>query len=641
MEIGMTDREKAIIDRTYARDVVRKETWEEIVTRVVKGNTAKDPKCTQQEKDMLYDMIHDHIILPGGRHMWSVGAPGREFIDNCFVSGWSKGFVEHYRFLFMRLMEGGGVGSDYSNAVMDKRRIANISPMQCFIDDSHPDYAKCVDLISNNRLHALHIHGWQHVHAIKDSREGWARALELLLKCLVGAERDKYCFDFSHIRAEGKPLHGSGGTASGPAALMAMFIAIAQMSDEYANKVTDSVFCIRLSHEIAKAVMAGNTRRSAQIALKAWIDNDIDSFITAKQKHDLYTINMSVKGYGYFWESDTLHDIAGSVRVNGEPGIVNWDAVRVHCPDAFALNPCGELPLPEFGSCCLGSVNLAAALQKTNIDKAQVLLARFLVRGTLFRCQDPKTQSVRDQHRIIGAGVTGFADWMSMLNYRWDDAWISHCATHWRMAVATAADMYCQELGINKPRAYTTCAPTGTMSKVAGCSEGIQPHLYDYYINRVIYAQRHPDLEALQEAGYHVEPSANAAGSVVVSFPMRANVLKYVGEIETAANIGIENQLEMQSIMQEHYADNSISFTVNFDADKYSQDDIYALLKAYGPKLKGTTLMPFVGNGYKQLPQERITKEEYESQVARIGEHSHGTAGECKGGVCSARPFAD
>lgn len=643
----MDDRQRAIVDRTYARDITRKETWAEIVTRVTRGNCAKDPDITDNEIDMLKWHINTHRILPGGRHMWSVGAPGREFIDNCFATGWSKGFVEHYRFLFMRLMEGGGVGSDYSNDVIGPHApvvhniVANIK-----IEGRHQDYEKCKPYITNNTYLSVTYH-------IYDSREGWARALVILLELMCHGEsktlrnetgengRFAVTFDFSHIRAEGKPLHGSGGTASGPAALMAMFSAIIALSEHYYERKANSKLCIMISHEIAKAVMAGNTRRSAQIGLKDWQDHDIDEFIALKWEHEIYTMNLSVKAYGAFWQSTLLHDIAVSCRENGEPGLANLDLIRVNCPDFFSLNPCGELPLPEFGSCCLGSVNLAACKSEDDIKSTFRLLARFLVRGTLFPCQDPKTQAVRDEHRIIGCGITGLADWCSLYGVEYGSKTMEDLAYTWRKIVVESANEYCDRLGINRPRAYTTCAPTGTMSKVAGCSEGIQPHLYDYFVNRVIYKADHPKLGELGRLGFKTEDSVNARGSKVVSFPMRAGVLKHVQSIETAATIGVERQLEMQRIMQQHYADNSVSFTVNFDPAGYSADQIEALLRKYGPLLKGTTLMPFVGDKYQQLPQEQITKEEYEQMVANIGSHAHGVAGECKGGVCNARPFAD
>lgn len=645
----MDSRGIEIVNRTYAREIARRETWDEICSRVARGNCAK-AKCDDIEQELLKQLIQDHCILPGGRHMWSVGAPGREFVSNCFVSGWSDGWIEHYAFIFLRLMEGGGVGSDYSNEAMSlpikpKKDIrVNFS-----IDSDHDDAAECAHIMRQQL--ETGICRKSATYAIRDSREGWAKALRILLSMLsrgyshfVGPYyRNGITFDFSHIRARGKPLHGSGGAASGPAALMQMFHDIFLLFRRYtsANKPLDSKFAILLSHYIAKAVMAGNTRRSAQIGLKSWRDSDIMDFIKLKQDEDVYTMNLSVIVDENAWQSSIIDAIAKHMAETGEPGIVNRTALdAANKPyHIFSTNPCGELPLPEFGSCCLASVNVGKSLP-TMFKMA----SRFLVRGTLFRAQDARTQDFIDNHRVIGCGITGFADWMAMnkLSYsHGNHDVIANAFMAWRNLVVGSANEYCRELGINQPAAYTTCAPTGTMSKVAGCSEGIQPYLYDYFINRVTFRNDHPALKQLEAEGYDIEPAESLEGSSFALFPMRAGVLQHVESIETAADIGIEPQLAMQALAQEHYADNSISFTVNFDAELYSSADIANLLRRYGPKLKGTTLMPFAGAKYKQLPQERISAERYNAMVERIGQHAHGSAGECAGGVCMARPFAD
>lgn len=637
----MDDRGLATAIRTYSRDIVRKETWDEICDRVSRGNCAHGPVSSDEERD-LYNGIRAGILLPGGRHMWSVGAPGREFISNCHTTGWNAGFSAHYRYMFLRLAEGGGVGSNYSNHEMRLPHTLHMPDVMFEMHSSHDDYASCVPIIERMNFGKK----YSSPISIRDNRNGWADALSLVLDAIESGAPSRITLDFTHIRARGKPLHGSGGTASGPQALMEMISDIIGHTNKQmlSNQPADSCYAIRIAHAISRAVMAGNVRRSAQIALKHWRDPDIMEFVGLKEREDISTINMSVIATPGFWDSDILMHVVRGMKKCGEPGIFNWCAAQNDHRDdripfrLFAVNPCGELPLPQWGSCCLGSVNAA---DSTTYEFE--LMTRFLMRGTCFPSQDKRSQAIINEYRIIGTGLTGFADWMALHGHQYRSAIMRNPTVAdqlrvWYQTVRRAANMYAEEMGVPLPLRVTCCAPTGTMSKLHGISEGIQPHLYDYFVNRVIYADTDPDVRRLEQAGYHVEASVNAPNSVCVEFPMRAGILRTVEQIETAADIGIEGQLAMQAMVQECYADSSISYTVNFDAEAYTDEQIADLLRRYGPMLKGTTLMPLCGGRYRQLPQERITREQYYEMADKLG-HRHGAAGECVGGVCQSRDF--
>src|SRR5512134_2246823 len=113
-----------VYNRTYSRTKPdgSKETWMETVERVVDGNLALVPEKyhLKGEREALIEAIHSFKILPGGRHLWASGVKGRQYLFNCHVSGWGKDITEHFQFTFLRLMEGGGVGANYSNSFLDR-----------------------------------------------------------------------------------------------------------------------------------------------------------------------------------------------------------------------------------------------------------------------------------------------------------------------------------------------------------------------------------------------------------------------------------------------------------------------------------------------------------------------------------------
>src|SRR5690606_30419101 len=92
------------------------------VERVARGNLAfvygDDKSRWSQDVEDEYQSLIDHMldfrIIPAGRHLWATGVKTKQYIANCWTSGWTEKLSDHYEFTFMRLMEGGGVGANYS-----------------------------------------------------------------------------------------------------------------------------------------------------------------------------------------------------------------------------------------------------------------------------------------------------------------------------------------------------------------------------------------------------------------------------------------------------------------------------------------------------------------------------------------------
>lgn len=114
-----------VYDRTYSRTLAdgSKEQWPDTVRRVAKGNLAlvhgKDEtawsKAVKDEYNDLVSHMDRFAIIPAGRHLWATGVQGRQYLFNCHVAPWGEKLSRHFEFQFMRLMEGGGVGANYSS----------------------------------------------------------------------------------------------------------------------------------------------------------------------------------------------------------------------------------------------------------------------------------------------------------------------------------------------------------------------------------------------------------------------------------------------------------------------------------------------------------------------------------------------
>ena len=113
-----------VYTRTYSREKEdgTKESWEETVRRVVDGNLELVPVKfrKRKEREELFSLMKSFAMMPAGRHLWMTGVPGRQFLFNCHVAGWTGTFSEHFTFTFDELMKGGGVGANYSNRFMHK-----------------------------------------------------------------------------------------------------------------------------------------------------------------------------------------------------------------------------------------------------------------------------------------------------------------------------------------------------------------------------------------------------------------------------------------------------------------------------------------------------------------------------------------
>ena len=633
-------------ERTYAR---RKpdgtsESWADTVNRVVHGNLALvDPvHHLDNEAERLTDLITNFAVLPGGRHLWVSGVPGRQFLYNCHRAGWGEHLADHFTFMFSELMKGGGVGANYSTSYLAQLP-APAGPVELAVvcAATHDDSDEVAPLLSSPTAGAV-------VYEVDDSREGWVDSLRLVLDT-AETGGGQVAIDVSEVRPRGSVIRGFGGTASGPAPLIEMLRGVTEIINRCAGSPLSSLDAMDLDHAIAKCVVAGNVRRSARMSIKHWADADIVDFIQAKaDTGDHWSTNISVEVDDQFFEAHAagvpqalvvFEAVVDGMLTNGEPGFFNSSAASIgERGDVRSTNPCGEIALEPWEPCLIGSVNLARfGNDITGATEAARLLTRFLVRATFAPIEDDRQRAIVDENRRIGVGLLGFQEWALASRCRYSD--IRHSITlgvHLEMiadAARQAAKNYAAELGIPVPIKTTSIQPTGSTSQLSGHTAGIHPIYARHFIRRIRYAENDPLLADHVAKGRHVEPCTYTSGTSVVSIPTRDQILDDYPEelIEQADEIDPEAMLATQAFVQEHFADNAVSFTVNVP-EGYAHRDLARALIRYLPKLKGTTVM--VDGTRPPAPFERITRDEYE---AATGQAVGQAMDDCSTGACPVR----
>ncbi|AKY03655.1 ribonucleotide reductase [Streptomyces phage Izzy] len=681
-----------VYERTYSRTLANgsKETWPDTVRRVAKGNLALVhgpdmdawPQAVKDEYDELVSFMDVFAIIPAGRHLWATGVKGRQYLFNCHVAPWGEKLSRHFEFTFMRLMEGGGVGGNYSSSYLEgygaPRRELDV---HIVCDPTHPDFA---DMRASGLLSSEYDSDWDGAFEVEDSREGWAAAMvDLIDTFMTDGEviHRNRVYDVSRVRAKGARLKTFGGTASGPAPFGRMMQEIGRILSHSASEVGEwgvephltPTEAMEIDHAIAECVVSGGVRRSARMAIVKWDDPFIEDFLACKHdgsKH--WTTNISVEIDSRFIGAlnDPEHEahaeavevhrkvVEGMLR-NGEPGYWNSSySNEGEVGTVIATNPCGEIALEPTENCNLGHINLdhfapsvkGGGFQKGKLLRAHQLMTRFLMRATYGDVTDAEQAAKLASNRRIGVGHLGVQGFLAKQGIRYSSAPYSE-VFRWLLedlydAVREEAREYAFQLRIPEPVKVTTVAPTGSIAKLPGVSEGIHPIYARHFLRRVRFSMPDPaQAKTVQDAvnaGHLVEQCVydQSGNTMVVAYPTKEKLVAEVEAmgynpaiVESADEIPLDSMLAFQAMYQSYYADNAVSFTVNFPEGEYTVDQAADIIRGWLPELKGTTLMP---DGTRaQAPYERLTEEEFDSYDVVSVEDS--TDENCANGACPVR----
>lgn len=328
--------------RTYSRrreQDGRMEVWYQTVERVVNGTYRMmetwihhfhkhwNDKKAQRSARVMYRLIFEMKFLPPGRGLFVMGAPCIEerglfaALNNCAcvsLVNLDKDPITPFKFLMDMSMLGVGVGFDTLGA----GKITITSPSDKLL-----------------------------VFVVPDSREGWVGALEVQLESfLLGGPKVE--FDYSQVRARGLPIKGFGGMASGPVPLEQLMKAIEAALLPCIGKPISVTNIVDIMNLIGQCVIAGNVRRTAEIAFGP----STDEFL------DLKDLEKNPQRAGHCWASNNsifaevgmdYHAAAERVQRNGEPGFIWLDNMRKfsrmgHPPDNKDYRACGSNPCVDY-----------------------------------------------------------------------------------------------------------------------------------------------------------------------------------------------------------------------------------------------------------------------------------------------------
>lgn len=662
-----TETAKTVYERTYRREKPdgTLETWPETVRRVVDGNISLvDPRYIEPgEAERLVELIESWKIMPAGRHLKSSGVNDYA-LNNCWAAGWEPSDpAEHFTFTLLRLAEGGGVGSNYSNHYLkDFPEVENALRVHIVCDPDHPDY---LDMAEAGLISTEYAYTWAGAYSVEDSREGWAEALADLIRTAhrPDVKHADRVYDVSRVRHRGAPLRSFGGTASGPAPFAEMMIEVGKILSDAAGWPLTGIDAMSIDHEIARCIVSGGVRRSARMSIMRWDDIQIDEFLAAKADQSRHwTTNLSIEidndfiqaaEGGHMGAQLVLNTLAEAALKNGEPGFWNSSLSAVGEVDGvFTTNPCGEALLTPYEPCNLGSVNLSAFVDEFGIVdtdgllEAHRLVTRYLIRATCAKVADPKSAEAIARYRRIGVGHTGFADYLAKQGLRYseaaEDPYIKAELADLAHAVDVAAREYSNTMRIPVPIKSRVIAPTGTISKVAGVSgEAAHVPFADYFLHRIRFSLVEPEearqVEEYRKRGYHVEPCIYAANTAVVTIPTRDPLVGEVMDpsvIEHAGLLSLEDMLGVQALYQEYWADQAVSYTASVDPERYTVEDVARILLKFMPRLKGSTIFPELSRD--QAPYERISRERYLEEATRLGIETEDTGFDeiCASGAC-------
>ena len=344
-----------------------------VADRVAAGNIAllgRDlTDADRQEQARLRNAIATGALLTSGRHLQhgDETQPDRnmEVFTNCATAITS--FAKFYL-----LLNGSGVGRSYDDA-LTAIDWSNAPTLLLYLSPDHPDYPHSpgallrlgIDLgllpwgstadqagsvksfLSENMVSDMAaLPNGTTYHRIADSREGWAKAVELLESMTFRGERDaSVVLDLTDIRRAGAPIRGmQNRPASGPVSLLRAFLNIKRHVIDGADGMEPWEQALLVDHHLSVEVQVGGARRAARMATKSWRDPGIMRFIRAKSEGGLWTANHSVMVDAEFWQrvrssgadAETTHakavfeEATRCAWINGEPGFINGDALEDH-----------------------------------------------------------------------------------------------------------------------------------------------------------------------------------------------------------------------------------------------------------------------------------------------------------------------
>ena len=620
--------------RTYSRRLNEAdinsptEEFTDTIKRVVNAtNDQLGCNFTAEEQARLTKHFLELKGSVAGRFLWQLGTNtvdklGLASLQNCAFTVVDKP-VEPFTWAMDLLMLGSGVGYNIQKKNVDKLPEVNANfKAPTRVDSSSAQFI------------------------VPDSREGWVALLGKTLKAAFLAHssgNQTFTFSTQLIRSKGAPIKGFGGTASGPEDLVWGIAKISDILTRRAGRKLRPIDCLDIMNIIGAVVVAGNVRRSAQIAIG---DPDDVEFLLAKRwdmgnipswramSNNSVVCNDIEDLHDFFWDGyEGKGEPYGLINLRLSRKIGRLGETQYPDPDVQGYNPCAEQSLADKETCCLAEIFLPNITSKEELMDVATLLYRINKHSLALPCHLESTQTIVNKNMRMGIGITGVLE-----STKEQLEWLTDTYTHLRKFDEDYSDQH----GFNRSIKLTTIKPSGTLSLLPGVTPGCHPAYARHMIRRIRISANHSLVQTCRDHGYPVEYQQNFDGSldhstVVVSFPFRhSEVATLASEVDALA------QLDTVRWLQENWSDNSVSCTVYYKKEELPEIKKY-LKKHYKNSHKSLSFLLHSEHGFKQAPLEEITEEQYNALVAstrlitQVAEATIGLDEECATGACPVR----
>jgi ribonucleotide reductase alpha subunit len=629
-----------VYKRTYARlkEDGNTEEWWETVARCINGAQKIGAQYSQEEAERIYDYVFNLKCNFAGRMLWQLGTSTVDrFGANSLLNCWATAMREPKAFLFLfeNLMLGGGVG--YSIRREDVHELPKIKKG---VVVSH-EATKDADFI------------------VPDSREGWVKLLANVLDAFY-VNGKSFTYSTILIRGYGELIRGFGGKASGPQILIDGIEKITKIFQSREGKKLRSIDVLDICNIIGSVVVAGNVRRSAEIALgdpddilylraKNWSSGNVPNW-RAMSNNTIYADNFDhimeeVWKNGYEINKQTGY-------ANGEPyGLFNLPLSQKYgrivdgpisesklypteVDNCEMTNPCAEISLSNYECCNLCELYLNNIQSKEELIDCAKLLYKTQKAIAALPFIHEETNRIVHKNMRLGLGVTGVCQSLDKLD------WLDDCY----VALRKFDKQWSKERGWPESIKLTTVKPSGTLSLLGGATPGVHPAYSQYYMRTVRMSSSDALVQICKDMGYHVEYLINFDGTenhdtVVVYFPCETPA----GSI-LAKDMDVIKQLDMVKKLQTVWSDNAVSVTAY-----YKEEELTALqnwLKDnYEKNIKSVSFLLFKNHGFKQAPYQEIDEKSYLAAKAKvkplsalsINSNEMLDMAECAAGICPIR----
>ena len=597
MSFTMSPYNTYISKSRYARyldDKGRREHWPETVARYfdfMKKHLKKnhDYELTDELRTKLEIAVVNLDVVPSMRSIMTAG----DALERQNIAGYNCSYLpiddpKAFDEAMYILLCGTGVGFS-----VEQKYVSKLPEIPCKLYDS------------------------ESVVVVKDSKEGWAKALRQVISLLYAGEAPKW--DTSSVRPAGTRLKTFGGRASGPQPLEELFKYVVSKFKGASGRKLTSLEAHDILCKIGEVVVVGGVRRSAMISLS-----------------DLGDDRMAHAKAGNWWDGNGQRALANNSAVyevkpdvgqfmrewssiyeshSGERGIFNRYASELQAAkngrrkinQEWGTNPCSEIILRPYQFCNLSSVIVRS---DDTVDRLRDKVAMATILGTFqstmthFPYLRKVWQTNTEEERLLGVSMTGILD-NSLMNNPDDPNLPALLESLKDVAVNTNAE-FADAIGINRSVAITAIKPEGTVSQLTSTASGIHPQHAQYFIRRVRSDNKDPLTDFLKSQGFPSEPCVMKPESTTVfSFPMQVAEGAVFRE-----DLDAIQHLKLWLMFQRHYCEHKPSVTISVQEHEWPK--VGAWVWENFDEITGVSFLPYSGGSYKQAPYEEFSLEAYE-----------------------------